>query len=49
MGQQFLPGTHTMISRLPFAGKGWTRGRDLKRLASPQFHPTYSHGNNAGK
>ncbi|MBW1945686.1 MAG: DUF3390 domain-containing protein, partial [Deltaproteobacteria bacterium] len=43
IGQKFLPGKNKMISRLPFAGKGWTQSRDLKQFADrvcrPKFHP----------
>ena len=30
-----------MISRLPFAGKGWTQSRDLRRLAPQSFIQRY--------
>jgi L-lactate dehydrogenase complex protein LldF len=49
LGQQFLPGTHTMIRRLPFAGKNWTRGRDLKRLAGRSFIQRYRSENQRRK
>ena len=49
IGQHALPGTHSMISRLPFAGKCWTQGRDLKRLASRSFIQRYSNENSRRK
>jgi len=49
IGQHVLPGTHSMISRLPLAGKGWTQGRDLKRLASRSFIQRYSNENGRRK
>jgi L-lactate dehydrogenase complex protein LldF len=49
IGQHALPGTHSMISRLPLAGKGWTQGRDLKRLASRSFIQRYSNENGRRK
>ena len=36
-GQKFLPKKNKMISRLPFAGKGWTQSRDLKQFADRSF------------
>jgi len=41
IGQQLLPGKQNMISRLPFAGNGWTRSRDLRRLAPQSFIQRY--------
>ncbi len=41
IGQQLLPGSRNMISRLPFAGNGWTRSRDLRRLAPQSFIQRY--------
>ena len=41
IGQQLLPGRQNMISRLPFAGKGWTQSRDLRRLAPQSFIQRY--------
>ncbi len=35
-GQKLLPGQNQMISRMPFAG-GWTRSRDLKKIADQRF------------
>lgn len=49
IAQHVLPGTHSMISRLPFAGKGWTQGRDLKRLAPRSFIQRYSSENDRRK
>jgi L-lactate dehydrogenase complex protein LldF len=49
LGQQFLPGTHTMIRRLPLAGKDWTRDRDLKRLAGRSFIQRYRSENQRRK
>jgi len=37
IGQKFLPGKNKMISRLPFAGKGWTQGRDIKQFTDRSF------------
>ena len=37
VGQNFLPGKKQMISKLPFAGEGWTRSRDLKKVAGRRF------------
>ena len=37
VGQKFLPGKKQMISRLPFAGSGWTDSRDLKKVAQKRF------------
>ena len=37
VGQKFLPGKNQMINRLPFAGSGWTRSRDLKKVAEKRF------------
>ncbi len=37
MGQKFLPEKKQMISRLPFAASGWTRSRDLKKVAKKRF------------
>ncbi len=37
IGQKFLPGKNKMISRLPFAGKGWTQSRDLKQFSDKSF------------
>jgi len=36
LGQKLLPKHDQMISRLPFAG-GWTRSRDLKKIADQRF------------
>ncbi|MDM8544713.1 LutB/LldF family L-lactate oxidation iron-sulfur protein [Desulfococcaceae bacterium HSG9] len=36
-GQKLLPRNNKMISRLPFAGKGWTQSRDLQPLAEQSF------------
>ncbi len=41
IGQQFLPGSNSMIRRLPFSGSGWIRSRDLKRLAARSFIQRY--------
>jgi L-lactate dehydrogenase complex protein LldF len=41
IGQQLLPGKPNMISRLPFAGSGWTQSRDLRRLAPQSFIQRY--------
>jgi L-lactate dehydrogenase complex protein LldF len=49
IGQHLLPGTPAMIRCLPFAGKGWTRGRDLKRLAPSSFIQRYSNKNGRRK
>ena len=49
IGQQFLPGRRNMISRLPFAGSGWTQSRDLRRLASRSFIQRYSNENGRRK
>jgi hypothetical protein len=38
-----------MIRRLPFAGKDWTRGRDLKRLAGRSFIQRYRSENQRRK
>ncbi|BBO70636.1 iron-sulfur cluster-binding protein [Desulfosarcina alkanivorans] len=45
IGQRLLPGTPSMIRRLPFAGRGWTHGRDLKRLAARSFIQRYRNEN----
>lgn len=37
VGQKFLPGKKHMISKLPFAGGGWTRSRDLKKITGRRF------------
>lgn len=37
VGQKALPGKEQMIRRLPFAGRGWTRSRDLKKFAPKRF------------
>ena len=37
IGQMGLPGKGGMISRLPFAGSGWTRSRDLKKISRHRF------------
>jgi L-lactate dehydrogenase complex protein LldF len=41
IGQKMLPGRRNMISRLPFAGKGWTGARDLRRVAARSFIQRY--------
>ncbi len=41
LAQQLLPGRQNMISRLPFAGNGWTQSRDLRRLAPQSFIQRY--------
>ncbi|MFH1985406.1 MAG: LutB/LldF family L-lactate oxidation iron-sulfur protein [Pseudomonadota bacterium] len=35
--QKFLPHDHQMIRRLPLAGEGWTRSRDLKPVSGRSF------------
>lgn len=37
VAQKFLPAKEQMISSLPFAGKGWTRSRDFKKIAGRRF------------
>jgi hypothetical protein len=37
VGQKLFPQKEGMIHRLPFALKGWTRGRDLKPIADESF------------
>ena len=37
VGQKFLPGKEQMLHKLPFAGSGWTRSRDLKKIARKRF------------
>jgi L-lactate dehydrogenase complex protein LldF len=37
VGQKFLPAKEQMISRLPFAGRGWTHSRDIKKIAGRRF------------
>ena len=49
IGQQLLPGRQNMINRLPFAGKGWTQSRDLRRLAPQSFIQRYRIERAAGK
>ena len=49
IGQQLLPGRQNMISRLPFAGKGWTQSRDLRRLAPQSFIQRYRIERASGK
>ncbi len=49
IGQQLLPGRQNMISRLPFAGKGWTQSRDLRRVAPQSFIQRYRIERAAGK
>jgi L-lactate dehydrogenase complex protein LldF len=41
IGQHWFPGRRNMISRLPFAGNGWTQSRDLRRLAPRSFIQRY--------
>ena len=43
VGQKILPGTHDMISRLPFIGQGWTQSRDLKKVAAQSFIHRFSN------
>jgi len=49
IGQKILPGKLHMISRLPFAGKGWTQSRDLRQLASHSFIQRYRNESARGK
>jgi len=37
VAQKFLPAKEQMISRLPFAGGGWTRSRDFKKITGRRF------------
>ena len=37
IGQKILPGKQNMLSRLPFAGRGWTLSRDLRQVAYQSF------------
>jgi L-lactate dehydrogenase complex protein LldF len=50
IGQQFLPAKHHMIRRLPFAGRGWTQGRDLRQVAAHGFIQRFhNEGHGLGK
>ena len=49
IGQQFLPARQNMILRLPFAGRGWTQNRDLRRLAPHSFIQRYRIESARGK
>jgi len=37
VAQKFLPAKGQMVSRLPFAGSGWTRSRDFKKISGRRF------------
>jgi L-lactate dehydrogenase complex protein LldF len=39
--QKFLPQNNDMLARLPLAGSGWTRSRDLKKIPGRTFIDRY--------